>query len=80
MKFKIGDVVRCIGNDRPDCAYKYGYGWEKGLIFTITSAMDVDNSNIACYFSGKDGCGVYEKYLELTKKTKKKLRECDLIL
>lgn len=34
-KFKVGDVVQCIGNSRDEGLGGDSAGWEKGLKFTV---------------------------------------------
>ena len=69
-KFKIGDEVRCIG--KPVIGLNYisaGGGWKKGLVFKITHIFNpFSDTNIFIYWSGNNGAGVYESYLELVKK------------
>ena len=62
IQFNIGDKVRCINN--PNCENSKGSGWELGLVFEITDKTTSGDDRIILW-SGKNGSGVYDDYLEL---------------
>jgi len=80
MKFKKGDVVRCT-NGR--CKTMLGdndgrgYGWKKGLKFTVKD-WRVNSTAEIVYWNGDDG-GIYEEALELATITDWKSHMEDLL-
>jgi hypothetical protein len=66
-KFNIGDIVICVGSsclDHDDHNLDFaGMGWEKGLKFKISHRNKVIGRE--CYYGGRGGSGVFEKFLEL---------------
>jgi len=62
-KFKVGDLLRCkkirIKNDYA------GEGYEEGLIIKVEEV--VVYSDVVVYFPGKNGDGVFERFLEYDK-------------
>ena len=63
MAFEAGDIVRCIMGKKGVS----GMGWENGLIFKI-KRIDRYSSGDCC-FEGKNKCGVFAEWLELTDTT-----------
>ncbi len=68
--FKIGDKVRCIGNDS-----KNSSGWKKGLEFIITGLYP-DNDKATLGYGGNGGNGVYFDQLELVTSSIPEYVEC----
>jgi len=66
LKFKKGDIVRCIGEDLLK-GKTPGSGWIKSLVFQVKSVST--GSRVICW-GGKNGNGVYDDFLELAKSKK----------
>lgn len=68
IKFKVGQIVRCIKNDEADATGEYGHnyyggaGWKEGYEFKIT---DITIFGRPVYWRGYTNNGVYEPFLEL---------------
>jgi hypothetical protein len=78
-KFKVGDKVKCIGENRgsfTDINPQYGgAGWIKGRIYTvkkIVSSTCVERNWV--YFFKEVDNGVFESHLELLEKVKKEIK------
>jgi len=61
LKFKAGDIVRCIDNGTEK--YK-GHGWKKDWEFVISYGKVFNDKNGNVYFP-KNESGIYEHSLEL---------------
>lgn len=72
-KFKVGDKVRCVGEYKGSSA-----GWVRGKVFRVARCVEYRNSEIV-YFP-EEGCGVWEKQLELVQKTWDTLEVGDIIV
>ena len=66
-KFEVGDRVVCVGEERGEFRKKYyrGSGWKKGLVFTVTTVINVNSDGPECYFGGLHGHGVYVDSLQI---------------
>ena len=63
MKFKIGDIVRCIETLEPQ-----GIGWKLGYEFKIKSRRKGGTSkNLNAYWPGINNYAVFESALGLVK-------------
>lgn len=68
MKFKIGDLVKCVDlNSGDSSSTSRGAGWELNKEFVVKHISSRHKES--CYFPEK-GAGVYEDWLELVDNTK----------
>jgi hypothetical protein len=86
MKFKMGDIVRCIGTsigDESDEDSRYGgyggAGWKYHRIFKIHEIVE-NRYGRNVYWDAMGDYGVYESHLELFEKEKKKIKKYGIAL